>query len=291
MPADRYRGLDLSRPDSTSREEVEEFRGFGDQPGGRPLASYELWAEERPDVLKRSLRFGREVHASESFTCTLPYLNLYAIGGWEEGVRYQFGLLRPGTFVSDAGFARAALVETLAVAFYLAPTWGTVIVADAVRECLAAHPDPAPGAPSPWPEGWAVAPEELRAGLDYSTPELTAADLAALRGWYLRVCGEVPKAIDLYAEHRPTLLKADRHRWENIVREGLPNQMFAYLFIHYEAWRGNAAGLRDALLLGRGLGMTKAQALDAIFYGGVFFGAAGTLAAGAETVDEILVGW
>ena len=291
MPPDRYRGLDLSRPDSTSPEELERFHGYGDQPGGRPLASFELWAAERPDVLKRSFLFSREVHASESFTCTLPYLNLYAIGGWVEGVRYQFKLLAPGTFVSATGFSRAALVETLAVSFYLAPTWGTVAVADCVRECLAAHRDPDEDAPSPWPQGWAVAPDELRAGLDYSTPDLTKADLEALTEWYLRICGEVPKAIELYAKHRPALLKADRHRWENLVRTGLPNQMFAYLFVHYEAWRGNAPALRDALLLGRGLGMSREQAVDAIFYGGAFFGAAGTLAATAETIEAVLGDW
>ena len=89
------------------------------------------------------------------------------------------------------------------------------------------------------PEGWAVAPDELKAGLDYSTPELTDADLRALREWYERVLGEVPKSIELYAKYRPQLLKAERNRWENIVRTGLPNQMLAYLMIHYEVWRGN----------------------------------------------------
>ena len=289
--SDVYRGLDLARPDSTSERELEEFLGFGDQPGGRPLASFEFWARERPDVLKRSFAFTREVHAAESFTSTLPYLNLYAIGGWAEGVRYQFKLLAPGTFVSDVGFSRAAIVETLAVSFYLAPTWGTVEVAEAVRECLAAHPEPAAGSPSPLPPGWRAEPELLKAGLDSSTPDLTAADLRALNEWYQRVCGEAPAWLPLYAKYRPTLLKADRNRWENIVREGLPNQMFAYLFVHYEAWRGNLAALREALLLGRGLGMSREQAVDAIFYGGAFFGAAGTLAPIAEAVGELLESW
>jgi hypothetical protein len=285
-----YRGLDLSHPDVTSAEELEAFRAFADQPGGQPLASYALWAELRPDVLKRTLLFSREVHVSDKFKCSLPFLNVYAVGGWIEGVRYQLGLLQGGTFVSESGYSREAVIETLALSNYLAPSWGPVVVADCVRECLTDYRDPDPDAPSPFPEGWKVAPEELRAGLDYSTRELSQADLRALTDWYMRVCGEVPPSVRLTARYRPTLLKADRGRWENIVRSGLPNEMFAYLLIHYEVWRGNPAGARDALLLGRGLGLTKEYAVDAIWYAS-FFGSTGTIAASAEVLEEVLDSW
>jgi hypothetical protein len=286
-----YRGMNVSQPDVTTPEELAAFFDYSDQPGGRPLASYALWADVRPDVLKRNLGFFREIHESEAFQCSLPYLNVYAVGGWPEGVRYQFNLCQPATFMSGSGYSRDALVETLALSFYLAPTWGTVLVAETIRECLAGHREPAPDAPSPFPEGWTVEPDELKAGLDYSTPELTAADRAALEAWYMRVCGEVPASVKLYAEYRPTLLKAERNRWESIVRTGLPNRMFAYLLIHYEVWRGNVAGTRDALLLARGLGMAKEHAVDAIWYGGCFFGATGTLAAVAEPIAEVLDRW
>jgi hypothetical protein len=200
-------------------------------------------------------------------------------------------LCEPGTFMSGPGYSIDAILETLAVSFYLAPTWGTVETAQAVRDGLAEYRQPEPGAPSPFPEDWKVAPEELKAGLDYSTPELTKADLDALTNWYTRVCGEVPASIQLYTEYRPNLLKADRNRWEHLVRKGLPNQMFAYLLLHYEVWRGNVAGTRDALLLARGLGMSKQHAVDAIWYGGSFFGATATIAAVAAPVKEILDSW
>lgn len=286
-----YRGMDVSRPDVTTPEELEAFAAFGDQPTGRPLASYALWSELRPDVLKRLLAYVHQIHETETFSCPLPYMNLYAVGGWAEGVRYIMRICQPSTFLTGSGYSRDAVLETLAVSFYLAPTWGTVIVADDVREALADYQEPPPGAPSPYPDGWSVAPEQLKAGLDYSTPDLTAADLTALREWYLRVCGEVPASIELYAKYRPNLLKAERNRWENIVRKGLPNQMFAYLFLHYEVWRGNAAGARDALLLARGLGMAKEHAVDALFYGGCFLGGTGTLAAVAEPVEAVLESW
>jgi hypothetical protein len=286
-----FRGMDISNPDVTTPEELEAFLSFKDQPGGRPLASHWLWGDLRPDVLKRHLNFSREIHDSESFQTSLPYLNVYAAHGWAEGVRYQMKLCEPGTFMSGPGYSIDAILETLAVSFYLAPTWGTVETAQAVRDALAEYRQPEPGSRSPFPDDWKVAPEELKAGLDYSMPEMTKADLDALTDWYIRVCGEVPATIQLYAEYRPNLLKADRNRWEHLVRKGLPNQMFAYLLLHYEVWRGNVAGTRDALLLARGLGMSKQHAVDAIWYGGSFFGATATIAAVAAPIKEILDSW
>jgi hypothetical protein len=286
-----YRGMNVSEPEVTSSEELEAFFGFADQPTGRPLESYALWAELRPDVLKRLLGYVHQIHESESWSCPLPYINIYAVGGWAEGVQYIMNICQPSTFLTGPGYSRDAVLETLAVSFYLAPTWGTVITADCVRQALANYREPAPGSPSPFPEGWEIAPDALKAGLDYSTPDLTKDDLRALREWYLRVCGEVPATIELYARYRPNLLKAERNRWENLVRTGLPNQMLAYLLIHYEVWRGNIAGTRDALLLARGLGMSKQHGVDAVFYGGAFLGGTGTLAAVAEPVQAVLDSW
>ena len=286
-----YRGMNVSEPDVTTPEEIEAFFAFDDQPTGRPLASYALWADLRPDVVKRLLNYVHFIHESESWSCPLPYLNIYAVGGWPEGVRYIMGICQPSTFLSGPGYSRDAVVETLALSFYLAPSWGTVLVADAIREGLAEYREPEPGAPSPWPDGWAVAPDELKAGLDYSTPDLTKEDVRVLREWYLRVLGEVPKSIELYVRYRPQLLKAERNRWENIVRTGLPNQMFAYLLIHHEVWRGRAAGTREALLLARGLGMSKEHATDAVWYGGSFLGGTATISEVAGTVEEVLDAW
>ena len=69
-----YRGMNVSEPDVTTPEELEAFFGFTDQPTGRPLESYALWAELRPDVLKRLLGFVHHIHESESWSCPLPYL-------------------------------------------------------------------------------------------------------------------------------------------------------------------------------------------------------------------------
>jgi hypothetical protein len=286
-----YRGLNVSMPDVTTPDELETFSEFDDQPTGRPLASYALWADLRPDVLKRLLHLVYQIHASESWSCPLPYLTIYTAGGWPEGIRYIMKLCEPGSFLSGPGYSRDAVIETLALGFYYAPTWGSVLTAQAVREGLAEYPDPEPGAPSLFPDSWKVAPEELRAGLDYSTPDLTASDLRALRDWYMRVLGEVPRSVDLYAKYRPALLKSERNRWENIVRKGLPNQMLAFLMIQHEVWRGRPAGVREGLLLARGLGMARELAADAVWYGGAFMGGLATMSTAAEAVEEILDAW
>ena len=71
--------------------------------------------------------------------------------------------------MSGPGFTRDVVIETLALGFYYAPTWGTVLTAQAVRDGLAEYRDPEPGAPSPFPDEWRVAPDDLKAGLDYSS--------------------------------------------------------------------------------------------------------------------------
>src|SRR3954454_25135890 len=153
--------MNVSEPDVTAPEELEAFLAFADQPTGRPLASYEMWANLRPDVLKRLLAYVHQIHESETFSCPLPYLNIYSVGGWAEGARYILGICQPGTFLSGPGYSRDAVLETLALSFYLSPTWGTVQVAEALQEALAEHREPEPDAPSPFPEGWVVAPDEL----------------------------------------------------------------------------------------------------------------------------------
>ncbi|MCR6030084.1 hypothetical protein GGQ22_01330 [Nocardioides sp. zg-579] len=286
-----YRGLNVSAFDATDPAEIEEFLAFGDQPGGGPVPSYEMWAKLRPDVLKRLLNYVHHIHKADAFETPLPYVNIYATGGWADGVRNIIRICEPSTFLSGTGYTKAAVTETLALSFYLSPTWNTAITAKAAQEALATYREPAPDAPSPYPEGWSIDPAALKAGLDYDDPDLTKADVAALKTWYEQVCGEIPPWIDLYAKYRPTLLKSGRNRWENIVREGLPNQMFAFLLIHYAVFTNNVADIRESLLLARGLGMAKEHAVDAVFYGGSFFGGMNKLGNVAETVEEVLDVW
>ena len=98
-----YRGMNVSAPEVTTQAELDAFFGFADQPTGRPLESYALWAELRPDMLKRLLNHVHWIHESESWSCPLAYMNLYAVGGWEWGVKYIMSICQPSTFLTGAG--------------------------------------------------------------------------------------------------------------------------------------------------------------------------------------------
>ena len=69
-------------------------------------------------MLKRLLNFVHQIHDSESWSCPLPYLNIYAVGGWPEGVRYIMRICQPSTFLTGPGYSKDAVVETLALSFY-----------------------------------------------------------------------------------------------------------------------------------------------------------------------------
>jgi hypothetical protein len=60
------------------------------------------------------------------------------------------------------------------------------------------------------------------------------------------------------------LLKAYRDRYEHAIRDSLPQQMLPYLLLHGNTVRGFRDGIRENVLLGRALGMTREQLLDAI---------------------------
>jgi hypothetical protein len=103
--------------------------------------------------------------------------------------------------------------------------------------------------------------------MDYSAREASQDDMDRLREWYQRTLGEVPRYVTFLAEHRPGLLKAYRDRYEHAIRDSLPKQMLPFLMLNYNVVRGFHEGIRENVLLGRAMGMTQEQLLDAICSG------------------------
>jgi hypothetical protein len=73
---------------------------------------------------------------------------------------------------------------------------------------------------------------------------------------------------------RPGVLKAWWARIEGAMRGALPVQMLPFLLIHLNVSRGLAPGIREGVLLGRGLGMTEGQINEAIGWGALYGGPA-----------------
>jgi hypothetical protein len=254
-------GLDVSNPDVTTPEEIEAYRAeyLGTNKG--LLDSFEFWLEFRPDVLKRHKARTRHFRTAREpdfpLVQILAAIHQYTIDAFAEGVAYEIRLAR------SLGATRADILDTLSVAWIHAGHRG-MYAAAACADYLRDYDDPAPT--ERFPAGWRLEPEVLSSGLDFSTRDATAAEMELLQDWYLRTLGEVPPYVRFLAAHRPGLLKAYRGRYEHAIRDSLPTQMLPYLLLNHNVVRGFRDGIREHVLLGRALGMSREQLLDAICF-------------------------
>lgn len=255
-------GLDVSRPDVTTPEEIEAYRAeyLGSNKG--LLDSFEFWLEFRPDVLKRhkarTRHFSSLTEPRHHLVGLLGAIHQYTIMGFREGVAYEIRLAQTN------GALRTDILDTLSVAFIHSGHRG-MYAAAAYKDFLRDYVDPE--VEDRFPGNWTYDYAVLDSGMDYSTRDVTADDMAALTSWYQRTLGEVPRYAQFLVDHRPGLLKAYRDRYEHAIRDSLPVQMLPFLILNYNVVRGFAEGIRENVLLGRALGMTREQLLDAISYG------------------------
>lgn len=273
MPVvDAEGGLDLSSPDSWTAAEEESFTAFYMAIKHQTMPGHDFWIANRPDVLKRyrlqALQMGSPEGRPFSKIGTLSYLHYYAIVGFEDGVLYQIVNAQ-----KRGRTTKAAILATLAVAFLHAGPLGMRYVATSSAEYLRDFEEPAE--PSGWPTGWEVDPDAFRSGIDFATPALTGGELRALEAWYERVCGEVPAHVHFLGRHRPEVLKAYRQRFEFAIRDAMPKQMLPILQLQWEVSRGCRPGIREAALMARGFGVSRALAVDAVARGMVYCGPGG----------------
>ena len=261
-------GLIIDKPDELTAEEVETFRAYYAQSKGQSLAGHEFWLELRPDVLKRYRlgvrETGTDAGRAHPLMRGLAWLQYYTVSAYEEGIRYQLHNVR------SAGASKGMVLDTLAVAYLHSGPRGIDYVARSSLDTLRNWEDPEPA--GTWPEAWGFNPDAFRSGADFSVPEASAADLAAIEGWYEKTLGEVPGYVRFLARNRPNFLKAYRGRFEHAIRDALPAQMMAYLLLNLHVVNRFGDGIREAALLGRALGMASDELLDAVLWGFYFGG-------------------
>ena len=278
-------GLDVTRPDETTPEEIEAYRAQYTGSNKGLLDSFEFWLEFRPDVLKRHK--ARTRHYSSALEPAHPLVELlgaihqYTVMAFREGVAYEIRLAQTN------GALRTDILDTLSLAFIHSGHRG-MYAAAAYGDYLRSYQDP-PGDPTRFPEGWSFDPHAFDSGIDYSSREATAEDMDRVQEWYVRTIGEVPRYVRFLARHRPGLLKAYRDRYEHAIRDSLPCQMLPWLMLNYNVVRGFHEGIRENVLLGRALGMTREQLLDAICFG-VLHAGANALGIAEEAAGELLAG-
>lgn len=277
------RGLDLSAPDTTTIQEVEAWRQHDRDYRGYPMPTYDLLIElGRPDAVKRWFSQIPSFYSKEGgFFSSLLFVHLYAITGFLEGTIYEIDN------AESQGHTKDEVAECLALAFLHGPAGhGFFGMRDAISARVQAYQNPQ--SPLNYPDGWSPDPEFLQSGLDFKSPECSASEIKLVAEWYERVTGEVPGWVAFLGKHKPDLLKAYRNRLENTVRL-LPKQMLPWLLLNWETHRGYQIGIREAVLLCRGFGVTSTQAVDAITWG-MLYGGHGSMSnvhqAAGELFDE-----
>jgi hypothetical protein len=249
------RGLELGDMENVSGQEVSAFANFYNSVLGHRHIGLDLWLDTRPDVLKRYRQYSdtatpRTFEDDHRITGA-GFTIFYAVVGYDVGVRYAIHMMQV------AGLTRSQVYENLAICFLVGGPRGMETIALALRNYEWLEPT----RPATFPDGWAHRPEFLRSGLDFSTREASAEDVAKMRDWYVRTLGEVPPYVELLLDLRPSLLKAYRNRYENLLRE-LPTQFIPASLLHYDVIRGFGEGIRENVLLLRALGVSREQVVN-----------------------------
>jgi len=270
---DTHRGLDLNNVDETTREEIAAFRSHllegRDGKFVHPLPGYSVMLENRPDMLKRQLRYLDTAfvipgEGNYRILAGAAMLHWYIINRFEEGIYHEVRALQ------TQGAKKEQINELIAIAFMHSGPAGLRFIYDAAFDYLNTYVEPA--ARARFPPGWAPDPQALESGIDFSHKEMSTEDKRALFDWYEATIGEVPRSVLFLARHDPLVLKGWRCKLEGTMRGALPKQMLPYILINYNTHRGLADGLREAVLLGRAWGMTSAQMSHAVTFA-VGFGA------------------
>ncbi len=241
--------------------------------------SFAFWQEFRPEVERlHRARTPLYYQGRRSAVPALANLHMYVIKAFAAGVEYETRLAR------SRGASRGDILDVLSLAFVHAGHVG-MYPATSIADYLRTWPDDATDDRA-FPENWQFDPDAVASGIDFSSPELSATDLAALEGWYLRTIGEVPQHVRFLARRRPALLKAHRHRYERAISASLPKQLLPYLMLHFDLYRGFASGVRENILLAKAFGLTRAQVLDAICSSVLHAGSGGLDLVPDELLDD-----
>jgi hypothetical protein len=292
-------GLDLSQPDTLTETEWSDFKRLhgtaAGYPDGHPL--YRFWVEAgRPDVVKTQrtilqtaepaigLGDPRARGKKGGLPSPLAKLFVYILTNFYTGVEYQVRL------TAQRGYSRAEVLDVFALAALHSAASGVTDLhaRRGLMEQFANWPNAESTARLP--DGWDRELDTLKAGLDFSEPELSAAEHDALTGWYLEYLGEVPPWVAFLAEHNPRLLKQLRARWENAVK-ALPRQFVPFALLIWHLIQQDDAGIRENLLLARGFGMSKDQVVATAGVAALTYGGPTCLSVLDRVGGEILRNW
>lgn len=249
-----------------------------------------FWIEHDPGGFKRYRRHMIEIDQPRDGIVLpqaahlLMYLGLYTVFANEKGILYLVINAR------TLGATRAEVKDAFRVSALSAGPFGINAAAELADRYLREWPDDSAEPGIEWPSHWAPDPDALKSGIDHSTNEMSAADLEALRGWYERVHGSVPRFVELLAEDHPVALKTQRIRLEASLGETLPAQMAPLTWLLLAAQRQWPSSILRAGQMARHLGVRRHEAIETLFWAGVYGGEA-TMEVAVDALDPVLEGW
>jgi len=219
-----------------------------------------------------------ESDAVELIAESLQHLPMYILYGWETGIYNEFRHLH------FRGLTKAQLMELVMFAQLQAGMRGLQLVYNSVSRLLVDLPDNAEAAS--FPRGWAPDPDAFKAGLDFSSRELTTTDRQRVTSWYERTVGYVPNSVRFAMTYHPEMYKWHRARWE-VIFQKLPKQTAPYVMLRQHMLTGNTDALREAVLLGKAWGITREWTVHGLMVSAFYTGFEGLYAA-YEAVDDLL---
>jgi hypothetical protein len=266
------RGLDLSSLDTITDDEKRAVADTYLKVHGRPShPGLSFWLEhDRPGPAKRYRVWTNLINQppAEPIPHTTVLLAWYAMQGYEEGVGY---IVHRHQVV---GMTQSQHLDAVAL-MYL---WGGPLAMEVYAKATAGLRWDRADAQPEFAPGWGPDHEALVSGLDFSKPGMADNELRQLEDWHLRWEGEVPRYVRFLGRYRPDFLKAYRSRLENTLYE-LPKQLLPYTMIGLNVMRGSGWGIREGVLLARGFGMSREDAVRAACWG--------TLMGGPEAISQL----
>jgi hypothetical protein len=249
-----HRGLDLSKPDQITPEEIDAFKAHYAAQFGIADPGLDWWIDADAEVLKRYRLFCSLTLRVEPAVTGGGTLGFYMLNGYVRGVGY---VIR--SFQQD-GISKAQMLEIIAMAFVHAGPRGMQILYQAIE---GVEFDESPEPAARFPAGWAPDNAAFQSGIDHSTPYLLEGEREKIEAWYRATIGEVPAWVTFLGKHRPLLLKTHRSRMENMLK-ALPKQMWPSYFLYYNVMTRCPEGIRENVLLGKAWGVSKSDTLDVI---------------------------
>jgi hypothetical protein len=262
------RGLDLFRTDTVTSDEAAEFRAAYEKSHAALPAAYEFWLEFDAPVVKSHRLFAfhtsTEEHRGMPLHGTLGFLHLYTVLGYEAGIRYEVAHSR------SLGASKAAVLQVLELAFIHCGPRGVDMARSAAADLLRDWQEPE--RKMVFPAHWRPDPALFALDLDVSTSTMSAAEERTVRDWYAKIATEVPAWVEYLLSVRPGLIKAYHNRIARAMTGPLPAQLLPFLMLHLHVSRVDGAGMREAYLLGRGLGLTADELAEAVGWGSMYGG-------------------